>query len=347
MICYEEVTILKCVVTGSVGFIGSHLVNYLKAKGHWVRGVDIRSKSECYLSTTEDEFLQLDLRFFKNAVSAVTDIDWVFNLAADMGGIGYITEYNASIMRNNSLINLNMLEASRLADIDRYFFSSSACTYNRDLQMESNSPPLKESDVLPAHPDSAYGWEKLYAELLCKSYEHDHGLPVRIARFHNIYGTHCTYTGGQEKFPAAACRKVAEAHDDGRIVLWGDGKQRRSYLWIDDCCEAFYRLVRSSFSDPVNIGTDRSIGVDELAYMVMRIAGKKLTIDHDLNKPQGVRGRNADLSLIREVLGWEPKIELEEGMSRLYKWVESQLVRDSLVQAERILERAQQVQSLD
>ena len=317
---------MKCLVTGSVGFIGSHLINYLKAKGHWVRGVDIRGKNECYLNTKEDDYLQLDLRLFENTVKVLEDIDYVFTLAADMGGIGYITEYNASIMRNNSLINLNMLEASLLADVDRYFFSSSACTYNRELQMEPTSPPLKESDVLPAHPDSAYGWEKLYAELLCKSYEHDHGLPVRIARFHNIYGTYTTYKGGQEKFPAAVCRKVAEAKDGGRIVLWGDGKQRRSYLWVDDCCEAFYKLIHSDFSDPVNIGTDRSIGVDELAQMVMQISGKDLSIDHDLTKPQGVRGRNADLSLIREILDWEPEIELEEGMGRLYKWIESKYV---------------------
>lgn len=314
---------VRCLVTGSVGFIGSHLVNYLKAKGHWVRGVDIRRKNECYLKTEEDEFLQLDLRFFKNAVSALTDIDWTFNLAADMGGIGYITEYNASIMHNNSLININMLEASRLTDVERYFFSSSACTYNRNLQDDPESPPLKEGDVLPAHPDSAYGWEKLYAELLCKSYEHDYGLPVRIARFHNIYGTHCTYRGGQEKYPAAICRKVAEALDGGEIVIWGDGKQRRSYLWIDDCLDAVHSLFQSDFNEPINIGTDRSICVDELAFMVMDIADKDLTLIHDSSKPQGVRGRNADPTLIREVLGWEPTTSLEEGMERLYRWVES------------------------
>ena len=319
---------VRCLVTGSVGFIGSHLVNYLKAQGHWVRGVDIRSRSECYLETREDEFLRLDLRLFENAVSALVDVDWVFNLAADMGGIGYITEYNAPIMRNNSLINLNMLEAGRLADVDRYFFSSSACTYNRELQMEPCSPPLKESGVLPAHPDSAYGWEKLYAELLCKSYEHDYGLPVRIARFHNIYGTHGTYTGGQEKFPAAVCRKVAEAPDGGSIILWGDGKQRRSYLWVDDCCEGIYRLTQGGFSDPVNIGTSRSIGVDELGYMVMGIAGKNLTIKHDLSKPQGVRGRNADLTLAQEVLGWKPTVKLEDGIMRLYRWVDQE-IRDA------------------
>jgi len=242
-----------------------------------------------------------------------------------MGGIGYITEHNANIMYNNSLINLNMLEASRLADVNRYFFSSSACTYNRTLQTEPTSSPLKESDVLPAHPDSAYGWEKLYAELLCKSYEADYGLPIRIARFHNIYGTHCIYQGGQEKFPAAVCRKVAEAPDGGTITLWGDGKQRRSYLWIDDCCKGFYELIQSNYSDPINIGTDRSISVDELAYMVMCIAGKTLTIEHDLTKPQGVRGRNCDLALAKEILGWNPKTSLEKGMERLYRWIEGEI----------------------
>lgn len=315
----------KCLVTGSVGFIGSHLINYLKAKGHWVRGVDIRKKGDCYLSTREDEYLQLDLRRLENTYKAVDGMDYVFTLAADMGGIGYITEHNAPIMHNNSLININMLEASRKNNVERHFFSSSACTYNRNLQMEPNSPPLKESDVLPAHPDSAYGWEKLYAELLCKSYEHDYGLPVRIARFHNIYGTHGAYKGGQEKFPAAVCRKIAEAPDGGSIILWGDGKQRRSYLWVEDCCDVFYRLTQSNFSDPVNIGTNRSIGVDELAYIVMNIAGKDLTIKHDLTKPQGVRGRNADINLARKVLDWEPKIELEDGMDKLYKWIKSQL----------------------
>jgi len=318
----------KCLVTGSVGFIGSHLVNFLKSKGHWVRGIDIRSKPECYLDTREDEFLQLDLRFFKNAVKALRGVDYVFNLADDMGGIGYITELNAPIMDSNTSINLNMLEAARYEEVERYFFSSSACTYNRNLQAEPDSPPLKESDVLPAHPDSAYGWEKLYSELLCKSYEHDHGLPVRIARFHNIYGTHCTYKGGQEKFPAAVCRKIAEAPNDGRIVLWGDGKQRRSYLWIDDCCEAFYKLIQSDFSEPVNIGTDRSIGVDELAKMVMQISGKDLVIDHDLTKPQGVRGRNADLSLVKQTLSWEPTVSLEDGMAQLYAWIYGMLEKD-------------------
>lgn len=316
---------MSCLVTGSVGFIGSHLVNHLKKLGYWVRGVDIRPKSECLLETREDEFLCLDLRSSQYAISAVEDIEYVFNLAADMGGIGYITEYNAPIMHNNSLININMLEASRLNDIKCSFFSSSACTYNRELQGEPGAPPLKEVDILPAHPDSAYGWEKLYAELLFKSYEHDYGLPVRIARFHNIYGMNCTYMGGQEKYPAAICRKVAETPDGGDIIIWGDGKQRRSYLLIDDCLDAVYRLFQSDFNEPINIGTDRSIGVDELALMVMDFADKNLNLVHDLEKPQGVRGRNADLTLIKNILDWNPTTSLEEGMEKLYRWVEDQV----------------------
>jgi len=258
-------------------------------------------------------------------MKAIDDIDQVYNLAANMGGIGYITEYNASIMRDNSLINLNMLDAAKHEGVDRYFFSSSACTYPREIQEVPDLVPLKESDILPAHPDSAYGWEKLYAELLCKSYEHDYGLPVRIARFHNIYGTHTTYDGGQEKAPAALCRKIAEANDGESMVVWGDGKQTRSYLYVDDCVQGVYQLTQSEYSDPLNIGTDRLIAVDDFARLVMGIAGKSLTIEHDLTKPQGVRGRNADLTLVKKVLGWEPTISLEDGMERLYNWILSQL----------------------
>lgn len=312
----------RCLVTGGKGFIGSHLVNFLKNKGHWVRNVDIVADS--YLPTKEDEFLQLDLRNPIQAMQATQDIEWVFNLAANMGGIGYIMDLNAPIMRDNVLINVNMLEASRVG-VERIYFSSSACTYNRNLQKDPNVVPLKESDAVPAHPDSAYGWEKLFSEFLYKSYEQDYGLDVRIGRFHNIYGTYTTYKSGQEKAPAALCRKVAEAKDGGTIIVWGDGKQTRSFLYIDDCLDAVYTLMQSNFSNPINIGTNDLIAIDDLAKMVMKIAGKELTIEHDLTKPQGVRGRNADLSLIRKELGWEPKVSLEEGMSRLYRWVESKV----------------------
>lgn len=285
-----------------------------------MRNVDIKSNS--YLQTREDEFLKLDLRKPRNAQKAVENIDWVFNLAANMGGIGYIMEYNAPVMRDNVLINVNVLEAARKQGVERFFFSSSACTYPRELQTVPNLTPLRESDVIPAHPDSAYGWEKLFTEILCKSYEQDYGLPVRIARFHNIYGPHCTFKGGQEKAPAAICRKVVEAEDGGSITIWGDGKQTRSFLYIDDCLDAIYQQMKSDFNEPLNIGTDYPITIDDLAYLVMDIAGKKLKIIHDLTKPQGVRGRNADLTLIRKVLDWEPKISLKEGMRRLYRWVE-------------------------
>lgn len=311
----------RCLVTGGRGFIGSHLVNYLKDLGHYVLSVDMRD--DCFLKTKEDHFHWGDLRYSTTCDLVTMGIDYVFNLAADMGGIGYITEYNAPIMRNNITINLNMLEASRKLNVERFFFSSSACIYPREIQQEPFSPPLKESDVLPAHPDSAYGWEKLFTELLCQSYKHDYGLETRIAWFHNIYGTHTTYEGGQEKAPAALCRKVAEAKDE--IVVWGDGKQTRSFLYVTDCVEAIYKLTMSDYDKPMNIGTDRDISIDRLAKLIMGIAGKSLIINHDLTKPQGVRGRNADLTLIKEVLGWEPKVSLEDGMERLYKWVCSQV----------------------
>jgi len=314
---------IRCLVTGGRGFIGSHLVDYLKSKGHWVRSVDI--KSDCFLPTSEDEFLRLDLRFFKNCVEATRGIDHIYNLAANMGGIGYITYWNAPIMHDNSLININMLEAARHEDVERYFFSSSACTYPRSLQKKPNIHGLKEIDVFPADPDSMYGWEKLYTELMMKSYHMDYNLPIRIARFHNVFGTHTTYMGGQEKFPAAVCRKVAEAKDGGSIILWGDGKQTRTYLYIDDCLDAIYALTQSDYIEPLNIGTDRLITVDGLARMVMKMAGKSLEIKHDLTKPQGVRGRNADLTMIKKILGWKPEISLEDGMERLYDWIFLQL----------------------
>lgn len=314
---------MKIVVTGAKGFIGSHLVNFLKDKGHFVVNVDRRDYS--FLPTKEDVFLHYDLRNLKKAMRAVEGAEWVFNLAANMGGIGYITELNAEIMHDNALININMLEACRKQKVERIFFSSSACAYNRNLQQTPDLIPLKESDAVPAHPDSAYGWEKLFSEFLFKSYEHDYGLGVRIARFHNIYGTNTTFKGGQEKAPAALCRKVAEAKDGDTIIVWGDGKQTRSFLYVDDCVEAVYQLMQSDFSDPINIGTSDLVTIDEFAKLIMKIAGKTLEIKHDLDKPQGVRGRNADLTLVKHVLGWQPQISLEEGMTRLYHWVEGQL----------------------
>jgi len=313
----------KCLVTGARGFIGSHLVNYLKGKGYYVRSVD--NKDFSYLKTNEDEFKQLDLRVAENAKIAVRGMDRVFNLAANMGGIQYISEYNASIMRDNVLINVNMLDAAHEEGVERYFFSSSACAYPRELQTVTDVTPLKESDVLPAHPDSAYGWEKLFTELLCASYKNDYKLPVRVARFHNIYGAYTTYKGGQEKAPAAVCRKIAEAKNGDTVEIWGDGQQTRSFLNVKDCVEAILLLTESDYSEPMNIGTDRLISILDLYKMVARIAGKEVKYRFDLTKPQGVRGRNADLTLIKKVLRWEPKISLEAGMKELYDWVSKQL----------------------
>jgi nucleoside-diphosphate-sugar epimerase len=313
----------KCLVTGSSGFIGSHMVNFLKNRGHWVRGVDVKPKSECYLETFEDEFYQLDLRVDKNAVRMVNDIDYVFHLAANMGGVEYIMEVKSPVLYDNLIINFNMLEAARLEGVERFFFSSSACVYNRELQTMPDVTPLKESDVYPAWPDSVYGWEKLITEIACENYEKDYGLPVRIARFHNIMGPCGTYKGGREKAPAALCRKIAEAQDGGKIEVWGDGKQTRSFLYIDDCCEAFYQLSLSNYSKPVNIGTDRLISIDDLAHLILKVAGKEhCSLYHDMSRWQGVRGRNADLTLIKNVTGWKPKISLEEGLRRTYKWIE-------------------------
>jgi len=310
-----------CLVTGGKGFIGSHLINFLRRKGHYVRCVDIKPTS--ILETEENEFILGDLRNINVAHSALQGIDWVFNLAANMGGIGYITEFNAPIMRDNALINLNVAEAARICDIERVFFSSSACAYNRNLQETENCEPLKESDAVPAHPDSAYGWEKLFSEFVYQSFQHDYGLKVRIARFHNIYGSHCVFDGGAEKAPAALCRKVIMGKE--AMEIWGDGKQTRSFLYVSDCLEAVYRLMQSSFSDPVNIGTSDLISIDDLALLIQKIAGKKLRLIHDLSKPQGVRGRNADITLAHDLLGWKPIVSLEEGMKKLFDWISSQL----------------------
>lgn len=317
---------LKVVCTGSSGFIGSHLVNYLKKKGYWVRGVDIRPKSECFLETEEDEFLQLDLRGYKNAVTALKDVDWVFNLAANMGGIGFITRVKADVMRDNVKINSNILEACRVNDVERLFFSSSACVYPLNLQLKPDVNPLKESDVFPAYPDSAYGWEKLFSELMMEAYKDDYGLDIRIARFHNIFGPYGTYKGGREKAPAALCRKVAETPDGGTITIWGDGKQTRSFLYIDDSLEATHKLMKSNCIKPLNIGSDELITVDELTDLIVEISGKQLTRRYDLSKPQGVRGRNADLTLIKKEIRWHgPITSYKEGLTETYQWIKSMI----------------------
>jgi len=313
----------RILVTGAGGFIGHHLINMLKSDGHWVRGVDLKKPQ--FEPTQSDEFKILDLRRWENCLAATRDVDQVYNLAADMGGIGYITLYLAEIARNNTLINSHMLEASRANGVKRFLFTSSACIYPMYRQEREDIISLKEEDAYPAYPEAGYGWEKLYAEQLCQYYKEDFGLETRIARLHNVYGPLGTFDGGREKAPAAICRKVALAPEDSEIEIWGDGNQTRSFLYIDDCVEGLIRLMASDWREPLNIGSDRLISVNQLAKLVIQIANKKMRIRNDPSKPQGVRGRNSDNTRSREVLKWKPSVELPEGLTITYKWIQSQL----------------------
>lgn len=314
-------------VTGAGGFIGHHLVTYLKASGFRVRGVDIKEPE--YGRTHADEFMVLDLRELKNCQTCTAGMSFVYHLAADMGGIGYITASRAGIAHNNSLINLFMLEAARASNVERFLFSSSACVYPHGLQVSPDVAPLREEDAFPAQPEEGYGLEKLYAEKLCQYYTEDYGLPTRVVRFHNVYGPLGTYDGGREKAPAAMCRKVACAPDPGQIEVWGDGKQTRSFMYVDDCVEGIHRIMRSDYGMPLNLGTDELVTVDELAELVIGTSGKKIALVHDIHKPQGVRGRNSDNTRLRKVLQWEPRITLREGIAPTYRWIAEQLVLEA------------------
>jgi GDP-D-mannose 3', 5'-epimerase len=313
----------KAVVAGAGGFIGHHMVRYLKDQGYWVRGVDIKSPE--YEDSAADEFQVADLREWGNCVAATRAVDEVYQLAADMGGIGYITGNHAVVARNNVLINSHMLEAAVTNGVERHFYSSSACIYPMYLQKSPDVTPLKEEDAYPADPEEGYGWEKLYSEKLCQYYTEEGKLQTRVARFHNIYGPLGTYEGGREKAPAAICRKVALAEDGGAIEVWGDGLQTRSFTYVDDCVEGIYRIMQSDHADPLNLGTDELVTIDGLVDLVSKVAEKSLSKNHDVSKPQGVRGRNSDNSRLREVLGWEPGTSLEEGLRRTYVWIEEQL----------------------
>jgi GDP-D-mannose 3',5'-epimerase len=316
----------RVVVTGAGGFIGHHLVKRLKSEGLWVRGVDIKEPE--FGASAADEFELLDLRKYDNCLLATRGgIAQVYNLAADMGGIGYITASHADISRNNILINAHMLEASRLNRVSRFLFSSSACVYAQSKQRSPEITPLREEDAYPADPEPGYGWEKLFTEELCRYYWRDYRFETRIVRFHNVYGPLGTYEGGKEKAPAAISRKVALARDGGDIDIWGDGEQTRSFMYVDDCVEGMLRLMSSDYREPLNLGTDRLIAINELVELVAKIAGKRLTCRHDLNKPQGVRGRNSDNRRLRQTLGWEPSVSLEEGLVVTYRWIENELRR--------------------
>lgn len=311
---------MRVLVTGGGGSIGSHLARHLHQQGHFVRIVDI--KFDRYISGDYcSERLQLDLRTDEGCLRATEGMDDVYNLAANMGGIGFITSVSAAVMYDNVLINANMLEAAARNKVKRFFFSSSACVYPNYKQTAPQVEGLKEKDAYPADPNEAYGWEKLFTEEMVKAYSKDCGLVTRIARYHNIYGPAATYKGGREKAPAALCRKVAEAPDGGTIEVWGDGKATRSFCYIDDCVEGSIALMESGHNEPLNIGSDTLVTIDELADIIIRVSGKRITKRYNLSAPEGVRGRNADLTLAKKVLGWQPKVSLEDGLERTYRWI--------------------------
>ena len=313
----------KLLVTGAGGFIGHHLVKYLKSKHYWVRGVDIKLPE--YEPTAADEFELLDLRRWAECLQSVRGIDEVYNLAADMGGIAFIESHKAQIMHNSVLINMHMLEAARLQGAGKFLFTSSACIYPGYKQNSPDVTPLKELDAYPADAEDGYGWEKLFTERQCRHYWEDYELKTYVVRFHNIFGPLGTYDGGREKSPAAICRKVALAKTDDEIEVWGDGQQTRSYCYAMDCVDGIYRLMQSDFHEPLNLGQDRLVSINQLVDIVAGIAGKRIRKRHDLTKPQGVRGRNADLTLMKQTLGWEPRVSLEDGLAETYKWIQQQL----------------------
>lgn len=315
----------RALVCGAGGFIGSHLVKRLKAERFWVRGVDLKFPE--FSETVADDFVIGDLRD-QTICREITDhrFDEVYQLAADMGGAGYIFtgEHDADVMHNSATVNLNMVEACRRRSIRRVFYSSSACMYPAYNQEDPDNPNCAESSAYPAAPDSEYGWEKLFSERLYLAYGRNHGMECRIARFHNIFGPQGTWTGGKEKSPAAICRKVAEAKIGGEIEIWGDGNQTRSFLYIDECLEGVLRLTRSHHTGPFNIGSEEMVSINQLAAMVMEIAGKKLSIRH-IAGPTGVRGRNSDNRLIRGTLGWAPSKSLRDGLEKTYAWIAAQV----------------------
>jgi nucleoside-diphosphate-sugar epimerase len=320
----------KILITGAGGFIAGHLVKEMIKKGHIIRAVDIKPLNEWYQVSDEADNLVLDLRERENCYRAVNGFNEVFNLAADMGGMGFIENNKAACMIS-VLINTHLLIASRDCGIDRFFYASSACVYNGDKQTDPNNPGLKESDAYPALAEDGYGWEKLFSERMCRHFMEDFGLTTRVARFHNVYGPFGTYDGGREKAPAAICRKVIEASITGKkdITIWGDGHQTRSFMYIDDCIKGIQDIMYSNIEEPINLGSSEMVSINQLVDIVEEIAGFRLERKYDLDAPKGVRGRNSENTLIKKYLNWEPSIPLRKGMKKTYDWIKEQVIDDS------------------
>ncbi len=333
----------RVLVTGAGGFIGHHLVRFLMAKGYWVRGVDLKHPEFC--ATAADEYWLLDLREPSSCLLATAGIDDVYALAADMGGMGFISCNHARILHNNAMINLGTMEAARVNHVKRYLFTSSACIYPEYRQQVPDVAPLRETDAYPAAPQDAYGWEKMITEHLCAHYRRDYGIQTHIVRFHNIFGPYGTWDGGREKAPAALCRKIAYAKLTGnrQVEIWGDGEQTRSFCFIDDCVEGIYKLMISDFVEPLNLGQDRMVSINQLAMMIASIAGIRINKVH-IPGPQGVRGRNSDNTLLRSVLKWAPSVSLEQGLAITYPWIEEQ-VRATLRNGAQPLETVEEAQT--
>ncbi len=322
---------MKILVAGGGGFIGGHLVSSLLADGHEVRSIDRKDFEDWYQVHDDAQNIVSDLQYRDACFSAVEDVDRVFNLACDMGGMGFI-ENNKALCMLSVLINTHLLEASQRAGVERYFYASSACVYAAGKQTDPNVTALAEGDAYPAMPEDGYGWEKLFSERMCRHFTEDFGLETRVARYHNVYGPDGTWTGGREKAPAAISRKVAEAvlSGDHEIDVWGDGLQTRSFMYVDDCVKGTKMLMDSDIREPINIGSAELISINDLTEMVAGIAGIDITRKHDLTAPQGVRGRNSDNTLIQELMGWEPSISLLDGMTETYDWISEQ-VRNTTV----------------
>jgi GDP-D-mannose 3', 5'-epimerase len=319
----------KIVIAGAGGFIGGHLTKKLKAMGHQVRAVDIKPLTRWYQTTADVENLVLDLRIKENCIQALNGYDEVFNLAADMGGMGFIETHRADCMLS-VLINTHLLMAARDLGIKRFFYASSACVYNGEKQTDPDNPGLKESDAYPALAEDGYGWEKLFSERMCRHFREDFGLVTRVARFHNVYGPSGTYDGGREKAPAAICRKVIEGKLYGKkeIVIWGDGLQTRSFMFIDDCTKGIIDLMYSNIEEPLNLGSSEMVSINQLVDYIEEIANYKLERKYDPNAPKGVRGRNSDNTLIKQYLGWEPSIPLKDGLKKTYDWIKEQMIEN-------------------